>query len=270
MRIGFALLGLIASAAAALAPAPLPRDIPRASAVIDEPIPLPRPRPVPPVPDGLNNLGVPSMGAGPEPQPPTACYQALTGDLAVAEPMPPIVQPNSCDALDVVRLSAVRIDRRRITLTPPVTLRCPMATTLATWMRDDVVPLAESLGAAFSGFDNYDSFECRGRNRIVGAKTSEHGRANAIDIRGIVLADGRRLALTDPEVNREFRENMRTSACARFTTVLGPGSDGYHESHIHVDLAERRGGYRLCQWNVRDLAIPLPRPRPPEAPPRES
>jgi hypothetical protein len=51
-------------------------------------------------------------------------------------------------------------------------------------------------------------------------------------------------------------------------TVLGPGSDGYHESHIHLDLAERRGNYRTCQWDVRDPApiVPLPRPRPAEAP----
>jgi hypothetical protein len=51
--------------------------------------------------------------------------------------------------------------------------------------------------------------------------------------------------------------------------VLGPGSDGFHEEHIHVDLAERRSGNRLCHWEVRepDAAIggspvPLPRPRP--------
>ena len=45
---------------------------------------------------------------------------------------------------------------------------------------------------------------------------------------------------------------MRALACARFTTVLGPGSDGYHEDHIHLDLAERSHGYRICQWNVLD------------------
>jgi hypothetical protein len=60
---------------------------------------------------------------------------------------------------------------------------------------------------------------------------------------------------------------MRTLACARFTTVLGPGSDGYHEEHIHLDLAERSHGYRICQWNIIDremiaAAVPLPRPRP--------
>jgi hypothetical protein len=38
---------------------------------------------------------------------------------------------------------------------------------------------------------------------------------------------------------------------ARFTTVLGPGADRAHEFHLHVDLAERRNGYRLCQWSER-------------------
>ena len=58
-----------------------------------------------------------------------------------------------------------------------------------------------------------------------------------------------------------------------FNFVLGPGSDGYHEDHVHVDLADRRSGYRVCQWDVRDkdekpapgpdaVQIPLPRPRP--------
>jgi hypothetical protein len=53
--------------------------------------------------------------------------------------------------------------------------------------------------------------------------------------------------------------------------VLGPASDGFHENHVHVDLAERRSGYRICQWAVRDASdlIPLPRERPADAPPRE-
>ena len=44
------------------------------------------------------------------------------------------------------------------------------------------------------------------------------------------LADNRVLGLTDMTVPKELRESLRESACARFTTVLGPGSDGYHES----------------------------------------
>jgi hypothetical protein len=62
--------------------------------------------------------------------------------------------------------------------------------------------------------------------------------------------------------------------CARFTTVLGPGSDWYHEDHVHLDLAERRSGYRICQWEVWEplprIAPLLPAVRPEDAPPRET
>jgi hypothetical protein len=37
-------------------------------------------------------------------------------------------------------------------------------------------------------------------------------------------------------------------------TVLGPGSDKDHENHLHVDLAERRGGYKMCQWVLPEPA----------------
>jgi hypothetical protein len=69
------------------------------------------------------------------------------------------------------------------------------------------------------------------------------------------------------------RETVLHSVCGRFTTVLGPDSDWYHEDHIHIDLAERRNNYRICQWDVLDpmpvVAPMLPPPRPDEAPPRE-
>ena len=72
---------------------------------------------------------------------------------------------------------------------------------------------------------------------------------------------------------RELRETVLHSVCARFSTVLGPGSDWYHEDHIHLDLMERRNNYRICQWDVLDplpqVAPLLPAVRPEEAPPRE-
>jgi hypothetical protein len=180
--------------------------------------------------------------------------------------MPPIAQANGCEAPDVVRLIAVLMpDQRRIPLSPPAVLRCEMATEIAKWVRADLPSITAGEGV-LTGIDNFDSFDCRGRNRIAGARLSEHGRANALDIRGLGLGGNKRLELTNPEVPREIREAIRTSTCARFTTVLGPGSDGFHEDHVHVDLAERRNGYRICQWDVRDPAAPMPRERPADAP----
>jgi len=168
-----------------------------------------------------------------------------------------------------------------VIVTPPATLRCSMAEEIAKWVRDDVAPAALKLGAPVRELDNFDSYECRGRNRVRGATLSEHGRANALDVRGFNLADGETIGLTDVNVAKAWREGLRASTCARFSTVLGPGSDGNHEEHIHVDLAERRSGYKTCEWDVREPVqqvekiepqptsvaalsepVPLPRPRP--------
>ena len=235
-------------------------------------IPLPRPRP----PEaGLSNAGVAPADAAesaanndpsspPPPPTPSECFIALTKELADAEFLPPITGANGCEAPDVLKLHAVILsdNKTRISINPPATLRCTMATELAHWIREDLVPATAAMGT-LTGIDNYDSFECRGRNRIVGAKLSEHGKANALDVRGFLLANKQRVTLTDPLVSHEFRDKIRAQVCARFHTVLGPGSDGYHEEHIHLDLAERRNDYRICQWNVLD--VPLPLPRPPEA-----
>ena len=173
-----------------------------------------------------------------------------------------------------MRLEAIVLpDKRQVSVKPAAILRCKMAAALAGWIRSDIAPLAERLGTAVSNLDNFDSFECRGRNRIVGAQLSEHGRANALDVRAFKFADGSTISLTDRTVPRRLRESVLHSACTRFSTVLGPGSDWYHEDHIHLDLMERRNNYRICQWDVWDplpqKAPLLPAERPDEAPPRE-
>jgi hypothetical protein len=200
--------------------------------------------------------------------------------------LPPITGPGDCLAADVVELDAVMLaDKQRVAITPPAKLRCPMAAAVANWLREDVAPSVATFGAALRGVENFDSFECRSRNRIPGAKTSEHGRADALDVRSLKLASGRSIELTDFNVNKSFRFDLRKSACARFSTILGPGSDGYHEAHVHLDLIERRNNYKICEWDVLDAAeasaraaakaaaraaaiaaaaneVPLPRPRP--------
>jgi hypothetical protein len=237
-------------------------------------LPLPRPRPLPAAPVAEEPA---------EPAEPTACRLRLTAALAVAPSVPPITGPGECGAPDVVRLEAVVLaDQSRVAIAPPAILRCTMAEAIVSWVREEAAPHALALGSPLKTLANLASYDCRGRNNILGAKLSEHGKGNALDIHALRLADGRVIGLTDPKVARDFRESLRASVCARFTTVLGPGSDGYHEDHVHVDLAERRGGYRICEWDVRDPApaaelagagqdasaaaptqrVPLPRARP--------
>jgi hypothetical protein len=198
----------------------------------------------------------------------------LTDEIAIAPSIPDIHGPGGCGGEDLVRLEAVVLpDRRQVALKPPAILRCAMASEIAAWVRSDIAPLTTNLGSVISVLDNFDSFECRGRNRVVGAQLSEHGRANALDVRGFKLANGQSISLTDRMVPRETRETVLHSVCTRFTTVLGPGSDGYHEDHIHLDLMARHNNYKICHWNVWDPMPPiaplLPAERPAEAPPRE-
>lgn len=241
-------------------------------------VPLPRPRPSLPgeantAPDSAPEEKT-APAASAQPPPPSACRLALTDAVAIAPSIPPVNGPGACGGDDLVRLEAVVLpDKRRVAVKPAATVRCRMATAIADWVRTDMVPLAAGLGTTVSELDNFDSFSCRGRNRVAGAKLSEHGRANALDVRAVKLANGTSLSLTDRNAPRDLREKVMASVCARFTTVLGPGSDGYHEDHIHLDLAERRNGYRICQWMIQDkemqVATPLPSPRPQEAPSRE-
>ncbi|MCP1834980.1 hypothetical protein ACVIHH_004537 [Bradyrhizobium sp. USDA 4518] len=204
----------------------------------------------------------------------SACRQALTEEIAIAPSIPDIHGAGGCGGEDLVRLEAIVLpDKRKVVVKPAAILRCKMAAAVADWVRTDIAPLAQSLGGGISNLDNFDSFECRGRNRVAGAQLSEHGRANALDVRALGLANGKSISLTDRSVPRTLRETVLHSVCARFSTVLGPGSDWYHEDHIHLDLIERRNNYRICQWNVDDplpqVAPLLPAERPEEAPPRE-
>lgn len=251
-------------------------------------IPLPKPRPegapkapdeVPPEAEGKpapdkSNANKPAEAAPPPEKQASACRLALTEEIAVAPSIPDIRGPGACGGEDLVRLEAIVLpDKRRVAVKPAAILRCTMASAIADWVRKDMVPLAATLGSVISDLDNFDSFECRGRNRVAGALLSEHGKANALDLRAIKLANGQSIGLTDRTMSRDIRERVLHSVCTRFSTVLGPGSDWYHEDHIHLDLAQRRNDYRICQWNVWDplpqIAPLLPAERPEEAPPRE-
>lgn len=251
-------------------------------------IPLPKPRPedapkatdeAAPEADGNPSPDKPAANKPGEATPPpekqlSACRIALTEEIAVAPSIPDVHGPGACGGEDLVRLEAIVLpDKRKVAVKPAAILRCTMASAIADWVRTDMVPLAASLGSTITDLDNFDSFECRGRNRVVGAMLSEHGKANALDVRSLKLANGQSIGLTDRTLSRDVRERVLHSVCSRFSTVLGPGSDWYHEDHIHLDLAQRRNDYRICQWNVWDplpqVAPLLPAERPEEAPPRE-
>jgi hypothetical protein len=215
----------------------------------------------------------------------SACQMRLSRDGAVFKPLGAFGGPAGCGGPDVVQLERIILaDAADVAIEPPATLRCETAEAVVSFVRQDLAPAAADLGSALRAIENFDSYDCRGRNRVAGAKLSEHGLANALDIRSLRLEDGRVVRPADRGAPLRFRAAMKAAVCSRFTTVLGPGSDGYHENHIHIDRGERRGVYRVCQWDLHDetvhphavqsvgvalarvgaagVAVPLPRPRP--------
>ena len=156
-------------------------------------------------------------------------------------------------------------DNVRVAITPPATLRCTTAEAIAHWMRDDVAPIAATLGAPLGGVANFDSYECRGRNRIVGAQISEHGKGNAIDIRALTLANGKSYELTDIAVREggaRAAEGKRLRALHhRARTGLGRLSREPHPcrsrgapqrlSHLPMGGARRDRSRSRCRASAR-------------------
>jgi len=239
-----------------------------ASPILADEVPLPQPKPA-----------IPAKPAGPAPwREPLSFHEAAGADFQTAavtsepsdcrkrlektaklRPLPRLMGPGACGGEDMIELEAVLIEKgKAIEIKPAPKLRCEMAEQLALWVRDDVATRVAKSGMTLASVETYDDFSCRGRNRVSGARLSEHGKGNAVDIRSITFTDKKSASLTDKTFARDVRTDLRASACARFTTVLGPGSDGYHEEHIHLDLIQRRGGFRMCQWDV--LEPPPPKP----------
>ena len=127
-------------------------------------------------------------------------------------------------------------------------MTCPTALSFALWERQVVQPAARAhLGAEVAAIEHYGTYACR---RIGGAsegRVSQHASANALDVAGFRLSDGRRVTVVSDwgDGTREgaFLRAVRDGACGSFETVLGPEYNAAHRDHLHLD----RGPYRICR-----------------------
>ena len=155
---------------------------------------------------------------------------------------------NGCGVHNGYRVTAV--DDIGFTETALVT--CDVVDSLHGWINATVQPLAQQVyGQKIVAFKIAASYACRPRNNQRGAKLSEHGQGNAIDIAGFILSDGREVNVARDYYgngqDQRFLHGVRARACGTFHTVLGPGSDPFHRDHIHLDMQhDRRGGGPYC------------------------
>ena len=227
-------------------PAPgVPAQTPAPAGVAVSPTPAPTwPASQQTIRDAPDNL-VP--GAFPVDQMDAACTRVLASGKVVGRREASLVGPNGCGiAYPLVLRAIVLKDGGQATFEPAPTLRCDLADVLADWVRDELAPLGQNKGR-LTGVVDAAAYVCRGRNNVFGAPMSEHGRGDAIDILG--LRFGSTSVMLGQAASHEIWAAIREGACHRFKTVLGPGSDGYHEDNLHLDLENRRNGSHYCHWD---------------------
>jgi hypothetical protein len=205
---------------AALQPAPAPP----VAGLASSPRPEPRPKVVP-VADAPQEDEAPARTSG---------YVCGDKDIVGVQLADIGSRTRGCGVDDPVQVTMVD----GIGLTQAATMDCNTALALKRWINEGVRP-------AFGrdkvvGLQVAAHYICRSRNNVRGARISEHGRGKAIDISGFIMASGKVLTVAS-----NFNKQMRAAhkaACGIFGTTLGPGSDGYHEDHLHLDTANHGNG----------------------------
>jgi hypothetical protein len=173
--------------------------------------------------------------------------QANSGDIAVS----PRRRGLQCGYGDGMRL--VASGKGAIIFAPALVTSCPVAAALHIWEAQVVQPSAlRHFGTRVRSIDHAGSYSCR---RLYGRSEgaySEHATANAFDVTGFRLGDGRRISVLrdwrTADGDAAFLREVRDGACGLFATVLSPDYNAAHADHLHLDQAQRGAiGGSLCR-----------------------
>jgi hypothetical protein len=226
-----------------------------APALAEEPPPLPRPRPEAPPQPATEPAG--DHESAPAPSQPrlfqTACPAIIDGRV-IARPLPPI-DDNECGERSPLALEAVTVRGRSVPVTGDAVTNCQTATALSHWLDAVDGYAAAHDKTRIATVDVGTSYMCRAR--VTGSANdtpSEHGFADALDVIGFTLEDGRTIRVEtawpgDDDAGRSLIRFAHDAACAAFTTVLGPDANALHHDHLHVDLGchGKTCTVRLCE-----------------------
>ena len=173
-----------------------------------------------------------------------ACRAVLERSGVAFKTLPPAGE-GACARPDRTVLSAYPLSPSR----PPTT--CALAAGLELWLLRGVQPAAqELLGASLARIEHLGAYSCRRLYGRAEGGWSEHATANAIDISGFVLDDGRRISVLrdwngDP-AKAAFLRQVRDDGCQVFGTVLSPDYNAAHRDHLHIDQ-QVRGFGSVCR-----------------------
>jgi hypothetical protein len=217
---------------------PTPSDERPVDETAEEP-PLPRPRPDDVEPDPAPENAPENAAPPPDRVYQTACPALLSGKV-VGEMLAPIAE-GICGERSPLAVTGINVNGHEVSLSSPVTTNCAMAGALADWVGDVDAYARAALNAPVAVLNTGTSMMCRNRNGGDEEFVSEHGFANALDVVGFTLADGRSIAVESDWMPASAPEGKllrqaHGAACGLFSTVLGPDANAEHEDHLHVDL----------------------------------
>jgi hypothetical protein len=176
---------------------------------------------------------------------PSVCAQSLKAPHIEAQQVADKPLRDGCGWSNSVRLAAgggVRATFDAIT--------CETAVALALWLEHEVQPAArQHFGQPVRSIQSFGGYACRNivGSRLFSGMRSQHATANAVDIAGFVLADGRQISVKsnwqgDTGESR-FLRTVHGRACHYFRVVLGPDYNAAHHNHFHLD----RGPLSRCR-----------------------
>ncbi|AGE24686.1 extensin family protein [Pseudomonas poae] len=167
---------------------------------------------------------------------PALCDQVLqTSGLRVSHQA-----DSSADAACPLR-DVLRVQGAQVTLSSSFLASCPLAVAFALFERHSLQPAAQAVfGQAVARVDHLGSFACRNVYNRADGRLSQHASANALDIAGFRLADGRRISVLKDWPGEgdsaRFLRQVRDSACDDFNVVLSPDYNAAHRNHFHLDM----------------------------------
>lgn len=185
------------------------------------------------------------------------CLKALADSGMVYDELPDRVTGPGCGFENAVRLRSAGVR-----FGAPLTLSCPLALSFAMWERHVLQPAAQlRFQQAVVSIDQLGSYACRNINTGQGATDgrgarSQHATANALDVSGLTLANGKRISVLKdwngqakaeggavPTSQALLLADLHAGACTYFKGVLGPDYNAVHRDHFHLET----GGYSMCR-----------------------
>jgi hypothetical protein len=247
---------------------------PEAVAAPEEPTtPLPRPRPDPnsTKPEAVPTDAPTEAGEKPAdptehiepdakpsepPEPPriyqSACPAVISGQVEAT--MQPPIADGQCFAQSPLALTGVMANGRMVPVSGGVTTSCGMASTLPAWVASIDNYLFAKENARIAEVVVGTSYMCRNVNNAKTGNLSFHAFADAVDVVGFKLDDGRMVTVEggwSDALSNDGRllRFAHDSACSMFTTTLGPEANALHHDHLHLDMGCHGGRCvaRLCE-----------------------